>query len=196
ELGVSERSPRHVSVKESVFPFVKFEGVDPILGPEMRSTGEVMGIDTSFAQAFAKAQLAAGTDLPDGGQAFLSLRDPDKPAGADIARLLLDLGFTLIATNGTADYLREHGLEVRAVNKVLEGHPHCVDAIENGDVDLVVNTTEGVQAIIDSKSIRRSALQCRVAYFTTVRGAHAAIAAISARREHKLRINALQAYHR
>ncbi|HTM23307.1 MAG TPA: carbamoyl-phosphate synthase large subunit [Kofleriaceae bacterium] len=196
ELGVSERSPRHVSVKESVFPFVKFEGVDPILGPEMRSTGEVMGIDMSFAQAFAKAQLAAGTDLPDGGQAFLSLRDPDKPAGADIARLLLDLGFTLIATNGTAESLREHGLQVRAVNKVLEGHPHCVDAIENGDVDLVVNTTEGVQAIIDSKSIRRSALQCRVAYFTTVRGAHAAIAAIAARREHKLRICALQAYHR
>jgi carbamoyl-phosphate synthase large subunit len=196
ELGISERSPDHVSVKESVFPFAKFEGVDPILGPEMRSTGEVMGIDKTFAAAFGKAQLAAGTNLPDGGTAFLSLRDPDKAGGTEVARMLLGLGFSLIATAGTAEHLRGQGLEVRAVNKVMEGHPHCVDAIENGEVDLVVNTTEGVQAIIDSQSIRRSALLCRVAYFTTVRGAHAAAAAIGARRQHELHINALQAYHR
>jgi carbamoyl-phosphate synthase large subunit len=196
ELGVTERSPAHVSVKESVFPFAKFEGVDPILGPEMRSTGEVMGIDQTFADAFGKAQLAAGTNLPDGGTAFLSLRDPDKEGGTEVARMLLGLGFSIIATAGTAEHLRGQGLDVRAVNKVLEGHPHCVDAIENGEVDLVVNTTEGVQAIIDSQSIRRSALLCRVAYFTTVRGANAAVAAIGARRQHKPRINALQAYHR
>jgi carbamoyl-phosphate synthase large subunit len=195
ELGVREVTPSHVSVKESVFPFVKFQGVDTILGPEMRSTGEVMGIDERFADAFAKAQIGAGTRLPDAGTAFLSLRDADKEAGEEVARGLVELGFSLIATGGTADSLRAAGLEVERVNKVLEGHPHCVDAMENGEVALVVNTTEGAQAIVDSLSLRRAALLCNIAYFTTIRAARAAVEAIRARREHPLQVKPLQAYH-
>ncbi len=195
ELGVREVVPQHVSVKESVFPFLKFDQVDTILGPEMRSTGEVMGIDTSFAHAFAKAQLAAGTRLPSEGTAFLSLRDADKAAAVDIARSLTELGFSLLATHGTAAYLREAGVAVTGVNKVLEGHPHCVDAIENGQVAMVVNTTEGRQAILDSRSLRRAALLCNIAYFTTIRGARATVEAIRASRSEPLTVQPLQRYH-
>src|SRR5690349_22033502 len=145
ELGVIEVEPRHVSVKEVVFPFVKFEGVDTILGPEMRSTGEVMGIDSDFARAFAKSQLAAGMKLPTRGVAFLSVREADKPALPAIARRLVTLGFTLCATHGTAAYLKAHGLpDVRGLNKVLEGRPHCVDEMDNHEIDFVINTTEAV----------------------------------------------------
>ncbi len=195
ELGVREVVPSHVSVKESVFPFLKFDQVDTILGPEMRSTGEVMGLDTSFAHAFAKSQLAAGTRLPTEGTAFLSLREADKDGGVEIARILSGLGFSLLATGGTATHLREAGVEVERVNKVLEGHPHCVDAMENGQVAMVVNTTEGRQAILDSRSLRRSALLCNIAYFTTIRGARAAVEAIRASRSEPLTVQPLQGYH-
>jgi carbamoyl-phosphate synthase large subunit len=194
ELGVVERVPAHVSVKESVFPFVKFEGVDTILGPEMRSTGEVMGIDRSFGLAFFKAQDAAGNRLPASGTAFLSLREVDKATGVAVAEDLRRLGFDLVATHGTAAYLRAAGLAVRGVNKVLEGHPHCVDAIENGEFAIVVNTTEGAQAITDSHSLRRAALLCRVAYFTTIRGARAAVDAIAAARS-GFEVAPLQQHH-
>ena len=196
ELKVHESTPDHVSVKESVFPFVKFEGVDTILGPEMRSTGEVMGIDRTFAHAFLKSQEAAGNRLPTGGAAFLSLRDADKPAGVDVARRLAGLGFALVATHGTASYLRQAGLEVRGVNKVVEGRPHCVDVMESGEIQLVVNTTEGRQAIEDSHSLRRSALLCRIAYFTTIRAARAAVEGITAQARGDLRVAPVQSYHR
>jgi carbamoyl-phosphate synthase large subunit len=194
ELGVVEIEPRHVSVKEVVFPFVKFEGVDTILGPEMRSTGEVMGIDTDFARAFAKSQLAAGMKLPTGGVAFLSVREQDKPGLVEIARRLIALGFTLIATHGTAAYLGKAGLAVSGINKVLEGRPHCVDAMDNREIDFVVNTTEGVQAIVDSQSLRRAALMNGISYFTTIRGARAALEAIAVQKRGDLRVGSLQRY--
>jgi len=161
----------------------------------MRSTGEVMGIDTTFAHAFSKAQEAAGNVLPSAGVAFLSLRNEDKAGGLEVARGLTALGFTLMATHGTADYLRENALEVQGVNKVLEGHPHCVDAIANGEVHIVFNTTEGTQAIADSHSLRRTALTCGISYFTTMRGARAAVSAIEARISDGVRVQALQRYH-
>jgi carbamoyl-phosphate synthase large subunit len=177
-----------------VFPFVKFEEVDTILGPEMRSTGEVMGIDDSFVRAYVKAQLAAGVQLPAGGTAFLSVRDADKPTLVGIAKKLLDLGFGLIATHGTAKFLEDQGLACRGINKVLEGRPHCVDAMDNGEIDFVVNTTEGVQAILDSQSLRRGALRNGIAYFTTIRGAEAAIEGIGLARREGLRVAPLQSY--
>jgi carbamoyl-phosphate synthase large subunit len=195
DLGVREVEPAHVSVKESVFPFVKFEGVDTLLGPEMRSTGEVMGIDHSFAHAFFKSQEAAGNRLPAGGMAFLSLRDADKEAGVEVARRLHELGFELCATHGTAERLRAAGLSVRGLNKVGEGRPHCVDTMESGDISLVVNTTEGRQAIADSHSLRRAALLQHISYFTTMRAAHAAVEAIAAHAREGLRVAPLQSYH-
>jgi carbamoyl-phosphate synthase large subunit len=195
ELGVKEVIPEHVSVKESVFPFVKFDAVDTLLGPEMRSTGEVMGIDRSFAHAFLKSQTAAGNELPGKGTAFLSLRDADKAAGVEIARGLAELGFNLCATHGTAAALAAAGLEVRSLFKVMQGRPHCVDAMESGEIDFVVNTTEGAQAIVDSHSLRRTALIRQIPYFTTIRGARAAVEAIAVRRKERLRVQALQDYH-
>jgi carbamoyl-phosphate synthase large subunit len=192
ELGVTETEPRRVSVKESVFPFVKFNNVDTILGPEMRSTGEVMGIDRSFAHAFLKAQIATGTKMPTSGTAFLSLRDADKPAGVELAKKLLDLGFELVATGGTASRLEAEGVEVRRVNKVMEGRPHCVDAIESGEFALVINTTEGAQAIRDSQSLRRATLLSGTSYFTTMRAARAATDAIAVRSAQPLRVESLQ----
>jgi carbamoyl-phosphate synthase large subunit len=194
ELGVTEVAPRHVSVKEVVFPFMKFEHVDTILGPEMRSTGEVMGIDLDFPRAFAKSQLAAGMALPTGGTAFLSVRDSDKAPVTELARRLAALGFDLVATHGTAAYLRQHGLEVRGLNKVLEGRPHCVDAIENGEIAFVINTTEGVQSTLDSQSLRRAALVGSIAYFTTLRGASAAVEAIRLGGRETLQVLPLQVY--
>jgi carbamoyl-phosphate synthase large subunit len=196
EIGLREIEPRHVSVKEVVFPFVKFEGVDTILGPEMRSTGEVMGIDSDFARAFAKSQLAVGTRLPTSGQAFLSVRDADKTALVEIARRLVNLGFTLIATHGTAAFLRKAGLTVRGINKVLEGRPHIVDAMDNREIQFVVNTTEGAQAIQDSRSLRRAALMNHIAYQTTLRGARAALEAIAVTKRGDLRVQPLQHYSR
>jgi len=197
ELGLTrdaELEPRHTCVKEVVFPFVKFEGVDTILGPEMRSTGEVMGIDSDFARAFAKSQLAAGMKLPTKGRAFLSVRELDKPALVEIARRLVNLGFTLVATHGTAAYLRKAGLPCDGINKVLEGRPHCVDAMDNHEIDFVVNTTEGAQAIVDSQSLRRACLMNAIAYYTTLRAARAALEAIAIEQRGELRVRPLQAY--
>ena len=170
----------HVAVKEVVFPFSRFPGVDIILGPEMKSTGEVMGLDKDFARAFAKSQLGAGTRLPSEGTVFISVKDKDKDAAGKLAKRLVARGFNLLATDGTSEYLAAQGLAVARINKVLEGRPHCEDAIISGDVHLVINTTEGAQAIEDSFSIRRSALVTQIPHYTTMTGAAAAVAAIEA----------------
>jgi len=171
--ATKEVVPDYYSVKEAIFPFAKFQGVDPILGPEMRSTGEVMGIGRSFGAAFARAQEAAGIKAPPPGKAFVSVRDPDKKRVLPVARELLDRGYTIVATSGTAKWLQEHGIPCERVNKVIEGRPHIVDLIKNGEIAYIVNTTEGRQAIADSFSIRREALQHRVTYSTTIAGARA-----------------------
>ena len=171
--ATKEIVPSYYSVKEAVFPFAKFQNVDPILGPEMRSTGEVMGVGRSFAAAFARAEEAANIRAPQPGKAFISVRDPDKARVLDVARTMLSRGFSLVATRGTADYLTAHGVACERVNKVAEGRPHIVDLIKNGEISYIVNTTEGRQAIADSFSIRREALQARVTYSTTVAGARA-----------------------
>jgi carbamoyl-phosphate synthase large subunit len=186
----------HVAVKEAVFPFARFPNVDTILGPEMKSTGEVMGLDASFERAFAKSQLAAGVKLPDAGQVFLSVRDSDKTATVAVARRLVDMGFTIMATRGTAQRLREAGMTVRVVNKVLEGRPHCVDAIRSGEVQLVINTASGAQTVADSFDIRRSALTHGVPHYTTIAGARAAAHAIAALKAGTLEVAPLQAYFR
>jgi carbamoyl-phosphate synthase large subunit len=195
EQGVGgEVIPPYYSVKEAVFPFIKFPGVDTILGPEMKSTGEVMGVGETFAEAFVKSQLAAGVKLPTGGKVFVSVRNADKPRMVEIARTLIDLGFTLCATRGTAAYLSERGIEVSPVNKVMEGRPHVVDMIKNGDIDMIVNTTDERRASIqDSYSIRRSALQQRVTYYTTLAGARAACMGMQHMRE--LRAYSVQRLH-
>ena len=175
EQGVrKEVVPPYFSVKESVFPFVKFPGVDTILGPEMKSTGEVMGVGRSFGEAFIKSQVAAGAKLPRGGRAFISVRDADKLTAVSVARELAALGFSIVATRGTAQVLAAHGVEATAVNKVAEGRPHIVDMIKNGDISLIVNTVEDTRtAISDSRSIRTTALARRVTYYTTIAGARA-----------------------
>jgi len=180
EQGMTkEIIPSYYSVKEAVFPFIKFPGVDPILGPEMKSTGEVMGVGTSFAEAYAKSQLAVGVTVPQKGTAFVSVRDADKEAVIPAARDLVKQGFKLVATGGTAVALQEAGLECERINKVLEGRPHVVDMIKNDQIDLIVNTTEGKTAIADSFTIRREALQRKVTYTTTISGAHAMILAMA-----------------
>jgi carbamoyl-phosphate synthase large subunit len=177
EQRAREITPPYFSVKEAVFPFARFPGVDTILGPEMKSTGEVMGIGESFGEAFVKSQIAAGVRLPSGGRAFISVRDPDKLAAVSVARDLLELGFSVLATRGTAGVLRSHGLPVTQVNKVAEGRPHIVDMIKNGDVSFIVNTTEATRTShSDSKAIRTTALARRITYYTTVAGAKAACA--------------------
>ncbi|KMS58460.1 carbamoyl-phosphate synthase large subunit [Sphingobium cupriresistens] len=185
----------HVAVKEAVFPFGRFPGVDPVLSPEMKSTGEVMGIDSNFATAFAKAQIGAGTMLPTEGTVFISLKDSDKPVILPAARKLVDMGFRLIATGGTAQYLGEQGIAVQRVNKVAEGRPHIVDKISDGDVQLIFNTTEGWQSLKDSKAIRISALRHKVASFTTAAASVAAADAIEALRGHALEVRSLQSYY-
>ncbi|EDY85802.1 carbamoyl-phosphate synthase, large subunit [gamma proteobacterium HTCC5015] len=170
---LSEIIPEHYAVKESVFPFIKFPGVDALLGPEMKSTGEVMGVGQSFGEAFAKSQLAASVVLPESGAAFVSVRDQDKSGAVEVAKHLVEKGFTLVATGGTADVLKEAGLDVTSVNKVTQGRPHIVDMIKNGEIDLVVNTTEGKQSIKDSYTIRREAMNQKVSTFTTLSGARA-----------------------
>ncbi|AKC87802.1 carbamoyl-phosphate synthase large subunit [Pseudoxanthomonas suwonensis] len=167
--------PDYYSVKEAIFPFAKFQGVDPILGPEMRSTGEVMGVGRSFGAAFARAQEAGGIKAPTPGKAFVSVRDPDKKRVLPVAQALLERGFSLVATRGTAAWLQERGIECAVVNKVAEGRPHIVDSIKNGEIAYIVNTTEGRAAIADSFSIRREALQQRVTYSTTIAGAKALV---------------------
>jgi carbamoyl-phosphate synthase large subunit len=188
------RRARHVAVKEAVFPFARFPGVDIILGPEMKSTGEVMGIDTRFDRAFAKSQLGGGTNLPSSGTAFISVKDRDKRAMVAAGRDLLAIGFKLIATRGTAMHLNRAGIECGIINKVQEGRPHIVDAMKSGDVQLVFNTTEGAQAIKDSFDLRRTALLHKIPYYTTVAGALAAVEAIAAVRDGTLEVKPLQSY--
>jgi carbamoyl-phosphate synthase large subunit len=193
--GVSgEVIPGYYSVKEAVFPFVKFPSVDPLLGPEMKSTGEVMGVGRSFGEAFAKAQLGAGDQLPRGGRAFISVRDADKARAVEIARELERLGFALVATKGTAAALRAHGLDCETVHKVAEGRPHIVDLIKNDQIAFIVNTTEGKQAIADSFSIRREALMHKVSYTTTLAAARATCQAL--RELDNGTVNCLQDLHR
>jgi carbamoyl-phosphate synthase/aspartate carbamoyltransferase/dihydroorotase len=175
----TEVIPKYFSVKEAVFPFAKFPGVDPILGPEMKSTGEVMGLGETFAEAFAKAAVGAGEVFPTSGHAFISVRDPDKEGAIAVASQLVEHGFTLCATRGTHKVLTAAGLSCQRVNKVLEGRPHIVDMVKNGDIDLIINTTEGKQAIADSSLIRRSALVNKVSYTTTLAGAEAICQAIA-----------------
>ncbi len=184
----------HVAVKEAVFPFNRFPDVDTILGPEMKSTGEVMGLDVSFERAFAKSQLGAGVRLPEQGTVFLSVRDSDKTAALGVARRLLDMGFSVVATRGTAARLRDAGLTARVVNKVLEGRPHCVDAIRSGEIQLVINTAAGAQSVSDSFDIRRSALTHGVPHYTTIAGARAATHAIAALKAGSLEVAPLQSY--
>ncbi|WP_366656996.1 carbamoyl-phosphate synthase large subunit [Fodinicurvata sp. EGI_FJ10296] len=186
--------PPHVAVKEAVFPFARFPGVDTLLGPEMKSTGEVMGLDRSFGRAFLKSQLGAGVTLPREGRAFLSVRNRDKANLEPIARGLAALGFTLVATRGTQAFLASHGLTVTTVNKVLEGQPHIVDEMKNGVIDLVINTTDSAQAVRDSMGLRRTALVNTIPYYTTIAGARAAVEAIAALKEGELEVEALQSY--
>ena len=195
----------HIAVKEAVFPFARFPGVDTVLGPEMRSTGEVMGLDwrrpgedmaPAFARAFAKSQLGGGTVLPAKGAVFVSVKDADKPWIVEPVRMLIGQGFNIIATGGTADYLEREGFTVSRVKKVLEGRPHIVDAMKNGDVQLVFNTTEGKQSLEDSFSLRRSALMMKIPYYTTAAGALAASQAIAAQADGALEVRPLQSYGR
>ena len=179
----ASRQKPHIAVKEAVMPFARFPGVDTLLGPEMKSTGEVMGLDSDFGRAFAKSQIGGGTKLPLTGTVFVSIKDADKEETVAPVRGLVAMGFDIVATRGTASYLQAAGLPVRTVNKVLEGRPHIVDAMKNGEIVLVFNTTEGAQSIADSFSIRRTALQMKVPYYTTMAGAAAATRAIAALRK-------------
>ncbi len=190
-----KRELDYMAVKEAVFPFARFPGVDPVLSPEMKSTGEVMGIDRNFATAFAKAQLGAGMVLPKGGVVFVSVKDTDKPVILPAIRQLIGLGFSIIATGGTQRYLAEAGLPVELVNKVAEGRPHIVDRIIDGEVALIFNTTEGWQSLKDSQSIRASALTGKVPYFTTAAASVASVEAIAALRGAQLEVRSLQDYY-
>ncbi|HZD89642.1 MAG TPA: carbamoyl-phosphate synthase large subunit, partial [Pseudolabrys sp.] len=194
-FGLKPIEIRHRAVKEAVFPFARFPGVDTVLGPEMKSTGEVMGIDASFEIAFAKSQIGGGTSLPRSGTVFVSVRDADKARILPTIKLLSGLGFKIIATSGTQRFLAEHAVEAAKINKVLEGRPHIVDAIKNGGVQLVFNTTEGATALADSRSLRHAALLHKVPYYTTLSGAVAAAQGIKAYLGGDLEVRALQSYN-
>jgi carbamoyl-phosphate synthase large subunit len=196
ELGItSEREITHIAVKEAVFPFDRFHGVDTILGPEMKSTGEVMGIDEDFGLAYAKAEESSHNKLPLSGKIFISVKDKDKPGTCHIVKKFLDMGFDVIATRGTAEHLRNKGIEVGLVNKVAEGRPHIVDLIKNKEISFVINTVTGARAQKDSFSIRESALQYRVPFTTTLSGAHAVVNAIEKLLKGKIHIKSLREYH-
>jgi carbamoyl-phosphate synthase large subunit len=194
-FALRQRKLDHVAVKEAVFPFARFPGVDLLLGPEMKSTGEVMGLDRDFGAAFAKSQLGSGNLLPSEGTVFISVRDQDKPAMVALGRELLAHGYRLIATNGTAEHLRAAGLAVELINKVHQGRPHVVDRIKDGDIAMVINTTEGQQAIRDSYTLRRAALVHKVPYYTTVAGARAVVQAMTTLLARELAVTPLQSYH-
>jgi carbamoyl-phosphate synthase large subunit len=193
-FNLTERHLPHLAVKEAVFPFARFPGVDVFLGPEMKSTGEVMGIDTDFGRAFAKSQLGAGTDLPLSGTVFISIKDEDKPAFIEICRNLVEDGFSILATGGTTAALQAAGVPATRINKVMEGRPHAVDAMLSGDIQLVFNTAKGAGAIKDSFSLRHTALTNKVPYYTTVAGSRAAAEAIRALRAGQLGVRTLQDY--
>ena len=195
ESGVSKAPvSSHVAIKEAVFPFARFPGVDTILGPEMKSTGEVMGLDKDFGHAFAKSQLASGVKIPTSGNVFISVRDRDKSNALVLAKRLIEFGFKIVATRGTAAALEKNSIPVRIVNKVLEGRPHIVDSMTNDEIDLVINTTEGNQSIADSYSLRRTALTQNIPYYTTIAGANAALLVIQSMNAGGLEVAPLQAY--
>ncbi len=193
-FGLKQEELGHVGVKEAVFPFARFPGVDTVLGPEMRSTGEVIGLDRSFDVAFAKSQLGGGTKVPTSGTVFVSVREDDKPRILDAMKMLSGLGFKIVATGGTARFLEQNGVPAQKINKASEGRPHVVDAIKNGGIQLVFNTTEGAQALADSRSLRRAALLHKVPYYTTLAGAVAAAQGIKAYKGGDLEVRALQDY--
>jgi carbamoyl-phosphate synthase large subunit len=194
-VGIKRTSKaKHVAVKEAVFPFARFPGVDTILGPEMRSTGEVMGLDSDFGRAFAKSQLGSGAKVPVEGVVFVSVKDQDKPAMVKPVKRLVDLGFKVVATGGTADFLHRHGIAAQRVNKVLEGRPHIVDLMKDGKVQLVFNTVDGASALTDSFTLRRTALMHKIAYYTTVAGAKASVEGIAAVTCGALDVAPLQSY--
>jgi carbamoyl-phosphate synthase large subunit len=195
DLPAIDRAISHIAVKEAVFPFARFQGTDPVLSPEMKSTGEVMGIDSDFAIAFAKSQLASGTTLPQTGTVFVSVKESDKPHILQAIKDISSYGFSVIATAGTAKFLQENGVEAQRINKVAQGRPHIVDAIVDGDVDLIFNTTEGWQSLKDSASIRKSAVSSRIPYFTTTPASVAAVRAIGALRTTELEVRPLQSYY-
>jgi len=186
----------HIAVKEAVFPFARFPGIDPVLSPEMKSTGEVMGIDDDFATAFAKSQMGAGHVLPLSGTIFVSVKDSDKHTILPGIKKAIDLGFSIIATSGTAKFMRENGLEVESVNKVAQGRPHIVDKIKDNQVDLIFNTTEGWQSLKDSQPIRASSLDARKPYYTTATASVAVIQAIEALKNEVLEVRCLQDYYK
>ena len=195
ELGLTEEViPRHISVKEAVLPFEKFPGTDTILGPEMRSTGEVMGIDMDFGRSFAKAEMAANQRLPLGGTVFVSMNDRDKAAVVPVAQALSELGFNLVATAGTHSVLKDHGLAVELVLKLHEGRPHVLDWIKNNQIQLILNTPVGEEAQEDDRSIRRTALAYKIPIITTIAGAKATAAAIRSLQSETLGVKALQDY--
>jgi len=194
QFGLKKPHLAHIAVKEAVFPFNRFPGVDTVLGPEMKSTGEVIGLDTDFAIAFAKSQLGAGSKVPSSGTVFISVRDSDKPLIVDAIRHIESTGFKIVATGGTQKYLVENGIKAERINKVLEGRPHIVDLMKNGGVQLVINTTDGAKAVSDSRDIRRTALLSRIPYYTTVRGAVAAIDGIVAFNRGELSVRSVQDY--
>ena len=193
-FDLSDISPDHVAVKEAVFPFARFPGSDVVLGPEMKSTGEVMGIDRDFGLAFAKSQLGAGVDLPLSGKVFVSVRDEDKPAFIDICRDLHEMGFEILATGGTMSVLTEAGVPATRINKVMEGRPHAVDAMLSGDIQLVINTAMGAASMRDSFSLRHTALKNKIPYYTTVSGSRAATQAIKALQKGDLGVRTLQGF--
>jgi carbamoyl-phosphate synthase large subunit len=193
-FNLTEKKLNHVAIKEAVFPFNRFPGVDTVLGPEMKSTGEVIGLDTNFAIAFAKSQLGAGQKVPKEGTVFVSVRDHDKPEILDSMRHLEKAGFKIIATGGTQRYLVENGIAATKINKVLEGRPHIVDTMKNGGVQLVINTTDGAKSVSDSRDIRRTALLAKIPYYTTISGAIAAVEGIVAYQRGDLQVRPLQDY--
>jgi len=193
-FNLKQRKLDHIGVKEAVFPFARFVGVDPILGPEMRSTGEVMGLDRDFAMAFGKSQIASGQALPTSGTVFVSVKDSDKDRIVAPVRDLVEMGFRIVATRGTKRHLEQHGIPCDLVNKVLEGRPHVVDAMKNGEISIVFNTTEGARALADSKDIRRTALLNHIPYYTTLAGAIAVTKAIKALQSDTLKVAPLQSY--
>jgi carbamoyl-phosphate synthase large subunit len=191
---LKEKQLRHIGIKEAVFPFARFPGVDTLLGPEMRSTGEVIGLSSDYGSAFAKSQLGGGTKVPHDGTVFVSVKDRDKKAITPAVRRLVEGGFRIMATRGTQKHLEAEGIACALVNKVLEGRPHIVDAMKNGEVQLVINTTEGTQALLDSRDLRRAALMGKIPYYTTIPGAIAAVEGIFASRAGQLSIRPLQDY--
>jgi carbamoyl-phosphate synthase large subunit len=196
ELGFTQEVvPKHISVKEAVMPFDRFPHVDTLLGPEMKSTGEVMGIASSFGAAYAKSQLAAGQSIPGSGTVFISVQDRDKPAALSVATEFLRQGFSILATRGTSDFLTRNGLENKAITKVSMGRPHVVDAIKNGEIQLIVNTGAGSKTKKDGYEIRRAAIKSKIPYVTTLAAANAVVKSISALKADLLSVKTLQEYH-